>query len=569
MRKLCCTVIVICLWAVLSGFAQAPTLAMENAPEDIAIWFMETLQEGSWQYAANLCTDPDEFHKWTPPFVTKYLVFPSVDEIAVKQAKVSGDTAEVILSLSAADFGFIDEVGFTLADSFLWELCLSDDYAAEDCIVDENWVWLINGSSDLMTQVRKHRKQYEIPFSLKNVQGKWLIDLMATKKLRQVDSLELAPLSYGRLSYDYAQKRYYIKHARYNDALWVPADMEWGKWLQSVTADEVFDALGQPKWNVWLRLKTQGDAHGLYGFSVSDSKSQCESQLVEYADFGFTVQKRYWATIGGQTRAVLEMYIPEADGKPLGNIPIQCRRRMNTWTPLYFEDELSISLEGVPHDSGLSEGGISFTADHFMRVKEASRMKYGIRTAGDTLGKLMVDEFDSDNPDDSVFLNVPAGISDLPVLNSEYALYRLEGTMKKEQGDFGVYDVTFDLATPVEGVWVEAYEQCSSECDEIDRFDLMGAESTMREMLQSSFDVQVLVRIDGRSEQELNTLLRSLKIAASFSCEEWDFSYEQHGTTTRIGPRSALAIDLSQMELWPGTVMEIPRAETIYADSRQ
>ena len=242
---------------------------------------------------------------------------------------------------------------------------------------------------------------------------------------------------------------------------------------------------------------------------------------------------------------------------------------MNTWTPQYFEEELSISLKGVPYDSGFPESGVSFTADHFIRVKEANRMKYGIRTAGDTLGKLMVDEFDSDNPDDSVFLNVPAGISDLPVLNSEYALYRLEGTMKKEQGDFGVYDVTFDLATPVHGVWVEAFEQCSSECGEIDGNNLMGAESTCLEKLQSSFDVMVLVRIDGRSEQELNTLLRSLKIAASFSCEEWDFSYEQHGTTTRIGPRSALAIDLSQMELWPGTVMDIPRAETIYADSRQ
>ena len=171
MRKLCCTVIVICLWTILSGFTQSPALTIEYTPEDAAIYFMDTLKEGSWQYAANLCTDPDEFVKWTPPFVTKYLVFPSVDEIAVKQAKVSGDTAEVILSLSAADFGFIDEVGFTLADSFLWELCLSDEYAAEDSIVDENWVWLINGSSDLMAQVRQHRKQYEMPFALKKGAG--------------------------------------------------------------------------------------------------------------------------------------------------------------------------------------------------------------------------------------------------------------------------------------------------------------------------------------------------------------------------------------------------------------
>ncbi len=567
MRKLSCVVIVIYLWTVLSGFTQSPALTIEYTPEDAAIYFMDTLKEGSWQYVANLCTDPDEFVKWTPPFVTKYLVFPSIDDIAVKQVKVIGDTAEVILSLSAADFGFIDEVGFTLADNFLWELCLADEYAAEDSVVDENWVWLINGSSDLMTQVRQHRKQNEIPFSLKNVQGKWLIDLAATKKLRQMPSLEFAPLSYGRLSYDYAQKRYYALDALHEKVISNILDMEWDNWMQSITADDLFAALGQPKWNVWLRLQAQGDAEGLYGFSASDSKVQCAPGLVKYPVFGFTVQDRHWAVIGGQLRGVLEMHVPEATEKPLGDISIHCRRRMNLWTPLYYEEELSFSLDDVPYDSGCPKDGVSITVNHCMRVEKAELDITNRKLKSDNMGSMMENAFYTDSPDDTVLFNAYKEIGDLPLLNNEYALYRLEGTMRKEQGEFGVYDVTFDLATPVHGVWVEAFEQCSSECGEIVGNNLMGAESTCLEKLQSSFDVMVLVRIDGRSEQELNTLLRSLQIAATFSCEEWNFSYEQHGTTTRIGPRSTLPIDLSNMEYWPGTAEDLPRDDTIYADA--
>ncbi len=554
---------VLYLAAALGSPAQWTDGITEIGPEEEAIYFMEALQEGGWQYAANYCTDPDEFEKWTPPFVTKYLVFPSVDDIQVKQALVSGDTAEVTLSLTAADFDAVGKDGYALGEDFLYSLCLSDEYATENVLNDENLMWLINGSGELMAQLKQHRKQYEIPFALKNVQGEWLIDLTATKELRQPDALAVAPLSYGTLSQDYAQRRYYVKDALYSKALSYPEDIPWGDWLQSITVDAVFAALGQPVWNVWLRLQAQGDAEGLYGFSAGDSGAQCAPGLVEYAEFGVSVRDRRWATIGGQACGVLEMHIPGAGSGPLGDIALQCRRRMNIWTPLYFEEGLIFSLSGVPYDSGYPAGGVSFEINRFLRFGEDNGM-----SKDDTLGQWMANELAHQDSAYYVFQDMPEGIGDLPVINSEYALYQLEGTVKKEQGDFGVYDVTFALQTPADGVWVEAFEQCSSECDAIDSFDLMGAESTAREKLQGGFDLLVLVRMEGRPEQELAALLSSLKLSATFSCEEWNFCYEQHGTTRRIGPRTTLPVDLSNMEYWPGTLFDLPRAERIYADEQ-
>ena len=47
-----------------------------------------------------------------------------------------------------------------------------------------------------------------------------------------------------------------------------------------------------------------------------------------------------------------------------------------------------------------------------------------------------------------------------------------------------------------------------------------------------------MVRPEGRSEAEIGRLIRSLDITVTFSGEKWNMIYEQHGTTTGIGPRS-------------------------------
>jgi hypothetical protein len=549
----------ICLLAALCCAVALQAGAVSDDPRESAVLFQEALVEGGWVRASRFCADPGILLNWSPPAVTKYIVFPSIKEIKAVAARIEGDMATVTLSMSAIDFDAVTEDGLTLRDELLSNLNLGDEYAAGDELYDEAMVWLIHGSAEWMTKADGYRKRYEIPYILRRTGNEWYIDLAATLAYRHPARVTVTPLSYGILTYDYAQRRYYAIDAVVDGLLSCPDDLDWGRCLQRFSRDEIFSALGTPAWNVWLRLKAEGDAEGLYDFSV-DNAAQCALLPVAYAEFGCWAYTRRWAAIQNEQRAALEMYIPVNVGRPLEGYTVACRHRSSIWTPWYAEEVLSFSLDGTPYDTGYPAGSVTFTVDHFMRVNAVSRQRYNETITADTLGVLMKDEFDKEYMSESVFLNVPEGIADLPILNNEYALYRLEGTITKESGYFGVYDVTFGLETPVDGVWIEAYEQCPS-CDVIDMFDLLGKESTLMETLQRSFDIQVLIRVDGRTDEELEMLIRTLKFAATFSAEEWDFSYEEHGTTTRIGPRSTLPLDMSGMTRWTGTLGDLPRAE--------
>lgn len=539
-----------------------PAGAASGKLEETAVFFLESLSEGGFKRAARFCVDPDKFQNWAPPAVTQYLVFPSIRDTHVKDVTVNGDTATVTLSMSAIDFDAVMELGGTLREELLYNLNLSNEYATLDALYEENLVWLIHGSTEFMQEANKHRKLYEIPYVLRDTGEEWKIDLAATLDRWHTATATVTPVSYGTLTYDYAQKRYYADDALYDGLLTCPNDADWALWLHGLTTDEIFSAKKTPVWNVWLRLTAEGNTDGLYGFTVDSVTAFCETLPVAYPDFDSNVIERHWVSIHNKQRAVLEMYIPVKSGLPLPGYTVHYRQRSNIWTPLYYETEHSFPLADVPYDPGCPKSGVSFTVDHLMRVGTVVRKNMDGTITADTLGALMENEYDYEHTDDSIFLSVPEGIADLPIVNSEYALYRLEGTVSKESGDFGVYDVTFALASPVDGIWVEAYEQCSS-CDAIDEFDLMGKENIFPETLLSAFDVQVLIRIDGRTDDQLETLLRTLPIMASFSAEKWDFCYEQHGTTTRIGPRTILPVNTSDMVRWAGTLKDLPRAETV------
>lgn len=554
----------ICLMIALYCIAM-PALADSSKPEETAVIFAEILAEGGFQHASRFVFEPDKFTSWIPPAVTQYIVFPSISDIQVKDVQVNGDTAIVTLSMSAINFDAATEMGGTLRDDLLYSLNLSYEYATLDELYEENLVWLIQGSTEFMQEALKHKKLYEIPYVLKDTGEEWKIDLAATLDRWHAVTATVSPVSYGTLTYDYAQRRYYMWEPFYDGLLTCTDDADWDLWLHRLTTDEIFSARKTPVWNVWMRLTAKGDTDGLYGFTVDSDTASCETLPVSYPDYDTNVADRHWVTIHNEQRAVLEMYLPKENGKPLSGYTVHCRQRSNIWTPMYYETELSFPLADVPYDPGCPKGGASFTVDHFMRVGSAVHKSIDRTIVTDTLGTLMENEYDYEYTDDSIFLNVPEEIADLPIVNREYALYRLEGTIAKESGDFGVYDVTFGLASPVDGVWVEAYEQCSS-CDAIDGSNLMGKENIFHETLRRAFDVQVLVRIDGRTDDQLEVLLRALPITASFSAEEWDFCYEQHGTTTRIGPRTTLPVDTSVMARWTGTLEDLPRAKTVKAE---
>ncbi len=533
------------------------TRAEITPPEERAVIFMEALQEGSWKRASRFCTDPSVLKSWTPPAVTRYMVFPLLRDIKVKDVKTEGDTAYVTLSVSAVDFDapFMDDWPFR--DDLISELSLSDEYATLEELYEEDLVWLIHGSGDFLQEADKHRKTVEIPYALKKTEDEWLIDLKATLEGWHASIAKVTPLSYGTLTYDYAQKRYYARDAMDSKGLSIPKDKDYSQWLRDIPVEEIFAAMHTPVWNVWLRLTADSEAEGVYGFTVDSNAAGSESRPVIYADFDFNITVKHWVMISGVRRATLEMYIPHEAGQPLDGYTVRYRQRFSIWSPMYYETESSFKLSNVPYDPGYPQDGVTFTANQFMRVGPAIDTRANHSGPADTLGVLMENEFDNDSYDICVMPGVPDGIGDLPILNKEYALFRLQGETRKTSGDYGVYDVTFGLSAPVDDVWVEAYEECN-QCDEIDGCSLYGTESgLMEETLQSSFDIQVLVRIDGRTDAELNAFVKSLPLTATFSAEEWDFSYEQHGTTSRIGPRTTLPVDTSRMTLWEGTLDEL------------
>ena len=63
--------------------------------------------------------------------------------------------------------------------------------------------------------------------------------------------------------------------------------------------------------------------------------------------------------------------------------------------------------------------------------------------------------------------------------------------------------------------------------------------------------------MQGREDADMDALLKTLAIRASFSAEKWNISYEQGGLTTAIGPRSAAMADMQPIVRGEGVLSDI------------
>lgn len=521
----------LCLLFVFVGTARG-----EDAPGNVALRFQEALKETDWALAASLCLDGEMLTTWSPPEHMRYAVYPSIEDVALKDVQRMDDCAVVTLSLTA--FDLTQEEDFVNKTVGLENLYQPD--TAEEIALRLH---------SMLQDLEYTRRKFEIPYVLRPAEDTWKVDLASTlARWPYEPAPAVSAVSYGIMDYDSALLGYFVDEAVSSGSLKHPDDVDGIRWRASLTADEVFDALGEPVYNVWLRLTADAPAEELTDFSLAGGA--CRGAPERYFDYTYPpkILVRHWVAANGGESAVLLAALPLEGKEDLRGYTLSCRRRLNNGLPFYREETLSLPLEGVPYEEAVPPDGVRFTLNRFLRLREGLYPDWWNQAVSvETLGQLLADEYDDGGY--PVWLNLPEDIADLPLTNDRYALYRLQGTITKAPGDFGVYDVTFTSQT--EGVFVEAFEYCGS-CYAIDNFDLAGAQSGLRERLQIPIDLTVLLPIEGRSEAELEEALRSLRMTASFSGEEIDYCYEQHGTTTRIGPRSSVVVDLYALERWEG-----------------
>lgn len=356
---------------------------------------------------------------------------------------------------------------------------------------------------------------------------------------------DLRAVSWGPLVLDFALRRYYD--------------------------DETIGRLpetGGPAPNVWLRLdslESRADLETLTDFRVTAGRASCSGNLVPLhaydsrSEEGLTL---HFMPRDGFNRGALEITLEE--GETLDNVVIACTRKL----PDGQKETLTLPLAGVPEDSGYPSGGAEFTAlrfTPFTRTPEQMAAYQAWSGKPALLGGVLEDMAQA-MPD------APERVLGLPYDTPDYRLYLLEGQIQKEHGPFGVYDVTFSLDNPPEGVWLAAYQQCS-DCIEIDAFDmfssdillpdgLQGLQSSedafVRETLQRDFALLLLVSLKGRDDTQLDSMVRGLQVYAAFSAEKWNVRYEQHLETTAIGPRSRERVDMLGITPGGGALTEIP-----------
>ena len=75
----------------------------EGTTEAVALRFFTALTSGDYETAAAACLNGDDVRAWNPPLITREIVYPSVQNIAVKQTKIEGRTAQVMLCATAVD----------------------------------------------------------------------------------------------------------------------------------------------------------------------------------------------------------------------------------------------------------------------------------------------------------------------------------------------------------------------------------------------------------------------------------------------------------------------------------
>ena len=471
----------------------------ENGAGDVAQGFFDALTKGEYVQAASYCADGEMVKRWNPPLITKLFVYDMVQDIAVSQVQATEDEALVTLCVTALDMQSED----VLRDI----ICEVRDFLAMDVECEESWDYLL----EIQQWAKEFVTEYAVPVYAVRQNGVWVVDDAATFDLWRRDApLTVRAVSYGYITYDEATLAY--------------ADAE----------GEV------PPWNIWLRLESEADEEGLGEFSLENGS--CAASLESHNDYraiGYNPIFQRWKKYDGAYHAVLRV----ADLPQRGTL--RALRRFNLMSLTYTEQLVVIDFENVPYDNGVPDGSVRFDVQYYARVSEEDQLL----TIGDWL-----DHFNRWSA--WQWRNVTEQMRALPVVNTEYALYVLHGTIQKDAGCFGVYDVLF--ASDGSGI-VPYMEQCDM-CT-VNAMRYFGREGDWYDFAQMPFVLYVLVPLQEGVDPEKT--LRSMQITATFSGELIDY-VGAHDSATRLGPRTTVQIDLSRMQRWEGSVMEMPEIEESY-----
>ena len=321
------------------------------------------------------------------------------------------------------------------------------------------------------------------------------------------------------------------------------------------------------EFNTWLRLdstESRAALEALSNFRVIAGRATCADLPIALASYGYTRDKGWdWEALHflpktGYNRAALDLVLEP--GEDIRNLTLACDRTR----PDGRVDTITLPLRDVPLDMGYPAGGAAFTATSHtpFRYKRALRTEQAL-----SLGQLLADELYQPMP------SLPEEVAGQPYDTDRYALSLIQGQITKQPGDFGVYDVTFELVGAPEGLWLAAYEECGL-CDEIDRFDLIGGDvilpnglwdaedgyhGKMTETLSCDFHILLLADTGLYSQEDLDALMPKLHITTTFSGEKWNMSYEQHYITSAIGPRSSERVSMEKIVRGEGVLSEMPR----------
>lgn len=318
--------------------------------------------------------------------------------------------------------------------------------------------------------------------------------------------------------------------------------------------------------NVWLRLDSAehpADLEDLSDFRVVAGRAACAPMPVplsvgDYAlNDWLTVHFRPWQ---GESRGALPIALQP--GESLQGVVIACTRTRADGT----QETITLPLAGVPMDPGMPDGAVSLSMQRytpFERTVEQTAAFDHISDNPFTFGGLLEDAFQA-------MPGAPADVLALPLDAPGYRLWVLEGVMIKAPGPFGAYDVTFALENPPPGVWLAAW-QADDAYGELDGFDMIAggvilpdglsrdyADAQMWLKETTSGRIALLLLVQGREDADMDALLKTLAIRASFSAEKWNISYEQGGLTTAIGPRSAAMADMQPIMRGEGVLRDIP-----------
>ena len=500
--KKCVLMMLLSLW-ILAAHA-------ENTPEMAAQGFFVALTKGEYTQAADFCVDGEAVRQWNPPLFTKMFVYDMVQEISVSGVEETGDGALAMLCVTALDMEN-EEVAYETAAALMDRLATAAEYETD-----------LEYAQVVQDHYRDFTAEYTVPVHVVQKNGAWLVDTEKTFALWRGDvPLCVRVASYGHITYDEATLKY---------------------------VDEEGEV---PPWQIWLRLESKNDEEGLGEFSLEGGA--CDQSLerhMAFDAFGFYGAYQRWHPYNGAYHAVLRMEnLPETG-------VLHALRRFNLDAPTYVEEQVSIPFENVPYYSGVPENSVRFSMQRYTRITEEAEMKrwggkvtYQLRTIGDWLDRYEIYGVWK-------WAEMTEEIRKLPVVNDQYALYMLQGVMEKAAGHFGVYDVAFASFGPE---MVPTMLECN-ECP-VNDMRYFGAESNVCDTAQASFAIPVLIPLQAGADAE--ETLRAMQLQATFSGELIDYIGE-HDSATRLGPRTSLPVDLSGMQYWEGSVLDMPEPEETY-----